>query len=437
MSRRSGEWHLVGHSADPIEASAWDVSRVASAMRRRADEADEITSILQALSDLDGWRGQTAEAFAEKAGEVLDDLGKVVRRYEAVATALDTWQVNVEDGRDDTWTALKKAETAQQTIDANQPYTGTGDEPPGQGTIDDRRDDAEGNLAAAVTAMADAMEALGAKARDRKNDIEDAADIWDDGLWGDFKGAVRDIADVIYVIVEALKIIALVLGAVILVLVFTIGAPFALIVAAIALSVAILVGTLLLYTADSGHYDGSDVAWALADVALSFFGGKAASAALRGMKNVAPGIAIRLSESTSAAALQRLIGGSRTQFQNALRITDPSNNLARWTARLTAAAASEGRQAGDDLLRLIQTDPTRLPATIAQSLRNGGRELAGLSQQLVALRASTDDIVHLAKLDDIGSDILRAKALVWLDVANLTHDLTTTVAGLTDNQRGG
>lgn len=435
MTRRTGEWHLVGYSADPVEASQWDVQRVASAMRNRADEADEIKSILKAVADLDGWRGETAEAFAEKAGEVLEDLGKVVSRYEAVATALDSWKVNVDTGRDDTWTALTKAQTAQQTIDDNQPYTGDGDEPPGQGKIDDRRTGAQSDLAAAVTAMADAMETLGTKARDRKGDIEDAADIWDDGWWGNFKGAIRDIADVIYVIVEALKIIALVLGVVILVLVFTIGAPFALVVAAIALSVAVLVGTLLLYTADSGHYDGTDVAWALADVALSFVGGKAASAALRGMKSLAPGIAVRLSQSTKAAALQRLIGGSRTQFQNALKIGDSSNNLVRWTARLTGAAATEGSQAGDDLLRLIRTDPAKLPSTVAQSLRNGGRELAGLNQQLAALRASTDDILHLAKLNSVERLIRTEQAVFSVDLANKIRDLATSIPELPDTIR--
>ncbi|MFD1826820.1 MULTISPECIES: WXG100 family type VII secretion target [Mumia] len=430
MTKRSGDWDLVGHASDPIEASESEVRTVADAMRSRADEADEIKRILKAVSDLDGWRGKAAEAFADKADDVLEDLGKVVQRYEAVATALDSWKTNVETGRNDTWSALKKAEAAQKTVDENKPFEGEGEAPTGQDKTDETREGAEGDLGRAVSQMREAMEVLNRAARDRKNDIEDAAEIWDDGWWGDFKGSVRDMADVIHRVVEVLKIIALVLGALILVLVFTIGAPFALVVAAIVLSVAILAGTLLLYAADTGHYSGADVGWALVDVALSLVGGKAASAALRGIKSLAPQVASRLSQTTKAAALNRLISGKVTQFNNALKISNPSNNLARWTQKLTGAAAQEGQRAADDLIGLINTAPTKLPATVAESLRNGGRELAGLNQQLAALRRATDDAAHALQLDKVARNIKIEQIVFTTDFANKVRDAVGSVPKL-------
>lgn len=429
MTRRHGEWNLVGYDADPLEASEYDIKVIADRMRERSDEAGEIKAILTAVADLDGWRGKTAEVFADKADGVTGDLGKVVERYEAVAAALDRWKGNVETARDDTWTALKKAEAAQETVEANQPFDGDGDAPAGQDTTDDNREDAEDDIAAARSDMRDAMEALDRAASARKEDIEDAADIWDDGFWGNVKGAIRDAADVIYVLVEALKIIALIVGLVILVLVFTIGAPFALIVVAVALSVAILAGTLMLYLSDTGHYSGADVAWALVDVGLSLVGGKAASAALRGMNRALPQIASRLNQSTRAAALNRLIGNSRTQFTNALNIADPSNNLARWTARLTGAAATEGQTAADDLTRLITTAPETLPATLRESLRNGGRELAGLNQQLAALRAAASGTPAAATLDGIENLIRLEQGVFAVDTANKGRDAVSTVLG--------
>ena len=429
MTRRSGQWDLVGYDVDPMEASEYDVQKVAGDMRDRADEASEIKDILDAIKDLDGWRGKTAEMFAGKADDVTGDLGKVVDRYEAVAEALDRWKGNVSTARDDTWSALKKAEAAKETADANKPFEGEGDPPAGQDTTDDNREDAEDDLAAARGDMNAAMEALDSAASDRKDDIEDAADIWDDGFWGNVKGAIRDAADVIYIVVEALKIIALIVGLVILVLVFTIGAPFALIVAAVVLSVAILAGTLMLYLSDTGHYTGADVAWALADVALSLVGGKAASAALRGLKSAAPRIAARLGSVTEATALNRLIGNNVDQFRNALRIADPSNNLARWTARLSGEAATEGTRAADDLTRLINTAPDQLPATLRESLRNGGRELAGLNQQLAALRNAAAGTPELAGLDRIQQLIRLEQGVFAVDTANKGRDAVSTVAG--------
>ena len=432
MTKRSGDWDLVGHASDPIEASEWDVRTVADAMRSRADEADEIRRILKAVSDQDGWRGKAAEAFAEKAESVLDDLGKVVQRYEAVATALDSWKADVETGRNDTWSALKRAEAAQKTIEQNKPFEGEGEAPAGQGKTDETREGAEGDLNGAVSQMREAMEALNRAARNRKNDIEDAAEIWDDGWWGDFKGSVRDNADAIYRAVEVLKIIALVLGALLLVLAFTIGAPIALLVAAIVLSVAILAGTLLLYTADTGHYTGTDVVWALLDTALALVGGKALSSALKGLGKVAPRIAAGWGEKMTASSLRALTNGKVVQVKNALKIRNPANGLRHWAQRMSDEAAAAGQRAADGLTRLINTSPEKLPATVAESLRNGGRELAGLNKQLAALRQAATDPAHISKLDDIGRKILIEQEVIVIDFANKVRDAVGSVPKLPD-----
>jgi hypothetical protein len=80
MTRRHGDWHLVGYDDDPVPASTWDVDTVERQTRARADEASDMREVLRRLADLDGWRGQAAEAFAERAEEVLGDLAQVEDR---------------------------------------------------------------------------------------------------------------------------------------------------------------------------------------------------------------------------------------------------------------------------------------------------------------------------------------------------------------------
>jgi uncharacterized protein YukE len=396
MTRRAGEWHLVGHDADPVPASQWDVDVVEGEMRERARDAGDMRAVLQRLADLDGWRGKAAESFAERAEEVLGDLAKVEDRYDTVATALSGWEGDVSEARDGTWRALQDAESAQQTIAANPEHQGDGEPPADQDARDSRRGNAEQALGSARSAMHAAMEAFKEAAGRAKREIENAADIWDDGWWGDFKGWVREHAELIYSIVKVLEIVAAVLGALVLVVAIVASAPFALVAAAVVIGVALLAGQSMLAAADTGKADWGDVAWSVVGLAATLVGGKATASAAKGLTRLVPAMSTRVGSQARTAALTRLAGGNRVQFQNALRITNPRNNLARWAHGIRDTAAAEGRLASgrvDDVLTLRPS--------LARSALFQDRGLAEVYVRLRHLRPMAQGYDELARINDV------------------------------------
>ena len=70
MSRRAGDWHLLGVDQDPVPASYVDVDAVADEYEDRGEKLREAHTALSRLANLDGWRGDAAEAFAEADGRL-------------------------------------------------------------------------------------------------------------------------------------------------------------------------------------------------------------------------------------------------------------------------------------------------------------------------------------------------------------------------------
>lgn len=429
MTARPGEWHLVGHASDPVPASEYEVTVVANEMASRATAAQDVKDVLKALSDLDGWKGDAAEVFAKKAGEVLDNLDKVVDRYDAVATALTTWAGDVGEARTSTRNALRDAEAAQDTIDSNQRTVAVpgGEElTTAEEAANTRRDDAQDDLAAARTALNNAMDALDAAAEQAKNRIEDAADKWDDGRFAGLKNWIREHADIIDLIVTILEIVAIVLAVVLLIVVVFFTAPFWLIAAAVAVSAAVLVGVFMLAAADTGKRDWGDVGMAALGLVLTLAGGGLAKLAAKGLARLVPTVATRVGTSaanaTRAAWAQRL--GSWTAFQNASRITNPANNLARWVAGVRGdmstaiQSADDAGRAGVEALRALQT--TRLNRLLTQD--------AGLAQTRATLQALRNLGLQGAELPQATRVATEINAAI---VANLGN-LGVTIEGISD-----
>jgi uncharacterized protein YukE len=421
MTRRQSDWHLVGHDDDPVPASRWDVDTVERQMRGRAEEAADMRTVLQRLADLDGWRGKAAESFAERAEDVLGDLGKVEDRYTSVAVALAAWEEDVSTARDQTWKAVQAAEEADQAVRSNPEHIGAGEPPADQAARDARRSKAEADLDSARSAMQAAVSVFEEAAERARSRIDDAADVWDDGWWGNFKGWVREHAELIYSIVKVLEIVAAVLGAVLLVLAIVASAPLALILAALAGGVLLVGGHSLLAAADTGKADWGDVAWSVAGLAATLIGGKAATSAARGLKALVPTMSARVVAQTRTAALTRLVGSSRVQFENALRITNPRNNLARWTQALRDAAAAEGRAAGRQIDDVLGVQPSRLQAVVAQD-----RKLAQLHTGLSRLRTLGPTADEIARMEQIQQNL-------WVAVGANTYGTVTWAKGLPGN----
>ncbi|GAA1239792.1 WXG100 family type VII secretion target [Oryzihumus leptocrescens] len=415
-SRRSAEWHLVGHGSDPVPASEWEVRTVVSDMRQRAQDASTAEETLRRLSHLDGWRGEAATTFASKAGDVLDDLGKVVDRYEKVASALADWADDVSVARSRTWSAVQDAEQADREVRAHTRDIAHGPHPTpeqiaDQQAADAQRDAAQERLDRARSDMANAMSALDSAADRAKSRIDAAADVWDDGFWGNVKGWIRDRAEVIEILCKALEVIGTILGAVILILVLTIGAPFVLLVGAFVVAALVLAGHLLLKTADEGDVTWTTIGLDVLNVALSVTGLKAFTAvpkALESLRALVPSIATRLGTLSRSAALARLSEGNLTQLENALRIANPRNGLAQWAARIKEGGDLAYDGASRPVLAALDLQPGRLSVLLHQD-----KEIARLHQLVRAMKGfdlERDELIQ----------VMDAQRKMWLYLGNTT-----------------
>lgn len=351
MTRRSGQWHLVGHDSDPVPADGWDVRAVARDYDRRGDELSDAQDILDRLSRLEGWTGEAAEKFAVKSHEATGDLGKAAQKYHDAASALESYAGDVLTARTSTWNALQKAESADATARAN-PRSGfdpfdppdffdpeTTPEEAEQERQNQRHDAAMHELADAQREVRQAVEALQGAARRAAEQIRAASDLFKDSAWDNFKGFVRQHADVLARIAEVLEIVAMVVGAIALVVALIVTAPawlgVALFAAAIALGVALLALHSALWAADTGKAGFGDVALDVVNLATLGMGAKLAS-----LGKAAYGAASSAATRNAVAAAER---GLAQNIKNGLRIGNPNNPLRRWAQTRLDDAASAAR----------------------------------------------------------------------------------------------
>ncbi|MBD8870502.1 hypothetical protein [Nocardioides donggukensis] len=283
MSSRSADWSVVHQASDPVPADEWDVKRVAGQYRDRGEDLGSSRSTLQRLSQLSGWTGEAAEEFAKKAADRVDDLGKAADKYLQVADALTTYAGHVGTARTDTWDGLQRAldaEEQRRRLDQD-PLEGVAEPTPEQLVARsaqwDRRDDAESARRRAAQDVEDAVERLRQRASECADDIKEASEKFSDGWFDHVKGWVRDHADLIRMIVDVLKWVALAVAAIGIVVALFFTAPLwitALIVGVgVALAAAILAGDALLLSV--GEATWGDIAWDTAGLLLAAVGGRA------------------------------------------------------------------------------------------------------------------------------------------------------------------
>jgi uncharacterized protein YukE len=441
------EWQLVGYGSDPVPVDQWDVDDIADDMRERATKASSVRDTLSKLSDLEGWTGKAAEEFAGKAGDVLEDLGKVVDRYEDVAAAIDWWAGAVGTARTRTAQAVQDAEDAQKRIESNDIDVASGADPSQalldqQSQADGRKAIAQGDLSDAQTAMRNAMEALDDAAETAKGKIDDAADNWDDGAWGNVKGVLRKGADFVEFMCAALEIIAAILGVIILVLVLTIGAPFALLIAALVVSLAILAGHLFLMMVDEGDVTWGDIGIDMLNVALSMTGlkllGPAVTNGLRGLQAAVPAIATRAGSASRMAAVSRLANGQTRLYENALRFANPAGRLGQWAQNIRRQADIADVVENTRVLAMIN----RQPGALSTMLR-GDRELAQLHTLVQNLRTAGSglgplelgQLRYLQQLVHAGTAVNATSAAIMIgkDLPDVPDNVQTVIDYLKDH----
>lgn len=417
-ARSDRHWDLLGCEGDPVPATEHEVQGIADDMRSRATDASDMHDTLRRLADLDGWRGEAAKTFADKADDVLGDLDKVEDRYTRVADALDGWATAVGAARTATGQAVTAAEDADERRRKHPAHNGVTEPTPQEKDDDDKHQTAVTDLGNARKALQSAMGDLDDAADDAKNAINDAADVWDDGWWGDFKGWVRRHADAIDFFVTVIEVIGVIAAVAITICAIVATAPFWLVAGAFALGVLLLVGHGMLLAADTGKASWADIGWDVLNLATLGLGAGLTSAAGKGLARLLPMVATRVGNSTRVAALARLTSGVETQYNNALRILNPNNNLARWTARLASAAAKEGDDAKAAVRALANINPSTLSRLVTQD-----RELAQIlaATRQVAPRIGTE-------VEDALLKATRLKAYG----AHLANNVGTAVTGIKD-----
>ncbi|MBE7324224.1 hypothetical protein IEQ44_06130 [Nocardioides sp. Y6] len=283
MTRRHGNWHLVGRDSDPVPASEYDVNRVARTYEKRGEDLREAHGALTRLSRLDGWRGDAAETFAESADDRVKDLDKAATKYEDAGEALRTYALAVETAREETKRALDDAEEADARRRANEGDPLAGVTEPTDQQIDDaeRQNRRHANALTALNAaegkVNDAMSNLATAASTCARKIRAASDSFKDHWFKD--DFVRKNLGAFELVIKALEIAAVAIAAIGLVVALCFTAPAWLVaglfVAGIA-AAAILAGTrTMLVLSEAGDHTWADVGWDVVGIGLAVVGGRA------------------------------------------------------------------------------------------------------------------------------------------------------------------
>ncbi len=307
MTRRPGQWELVGRDVDPVPADAEDVRRVARDFDANGDIMTAASSALRRLANGTGWIGEAAKSFADEADSTYGDLEKAASKYTDAAAALRAFAGHVQTARDDTLSALRDAEEADAIRRSNALSGLEGVEDPTDAQKDtadlreDRHDKAVTALSAARTRLDHAMATLEHHASTCANEIADASENFKDGRMDDIKGAV---SSVLKVLVDVLSVLAVVLAVVIVILlVFTsvVLGPF--------LLVALILGAAI--------FALTAVQWAMGDASLSDVGWASLGLIGGGVGRLA-GTTVKI---TTAAARISLIARSGRQAARALPLS--------------------------------------------------------------------------------------------------------------------
>ncbi|EFQ83109.1 hypothetical protein HMPREF0063_12318 [Aeromicrobium marinum DSM 15272] len=382
MTRRQGEWHLLGHDSDPVPGSWTEIEDEAARITGIAETiADQVTRLRRIAEDDQILRGEYADGLRDSCGSLADDLGRVQGRFEAVGEELEGWWDPVKTARTATWNALQDAEAAQAVIDANPepgpPLPGapapTDDQETAEQIRAGKHSGAVTDLSAARTAFSTAMDAYEDKAGRVARAIRDACDDdFKDSRWDTFKNWVdanadwlKKIADIISIIVTVVAVIAL------------FCTPAGWIIALVA-GLALLGLGIRFALAASGNGSWTDFALDLVGI-LTLGTGKIATSLAklgRGMtlKRVAP-VAGNLARTKAVTAARSAFANATLRHKPMVWLTR-SNPLSRWMAGRSAYTTEK-------LAWLTKELPTSKPL---QGLRSG------LDMEAAALRTELDDI---------------------------------------------
>ena len=409
MTRRSGDWHLLGHGSDPVPASEIDVDRVAATYERRGNDLREVHGTLERLSRLDGWRGDAAETFAESADDRLGDLDKAAAKYESAGKALRTYADEVGDARSRSWDALQEAEDAERRRRDNDgdPLAGVAEPTEQQLTAAEQQGNrytrALDDLDAARTRLDSALSDLERAAGTCAAAINRASDSFKDHWFKD--NFLRHNLEFFKIACKVLEIAAVAIAIVALGLAIFATAPFALIALGIGVAALLVVSRSALVLSDTGSATWADVGWDVLGLGLSFVGGRASLNLARSAPGLRSSFAALRTAATASARTQL---GPVTRFS--LRFSGSNNPLLRplggWAQRRLDDVARPALSQIDTIanlrvgwgtrFRTLDTEMATMRAQLAalDRLSLPGVNVQGIVSQLDDLKATLGSAIR-------------------------------------------
>lgn len=404
------------------------VQRLAVTFGQTAEHLASSSAQLRRLADLQGWTGDSAEAFAGAADDLQDDLGMYVQRHHNAGQALTGFVEPLAHARAESAAALQEGVVAYDETQALRGNALTGVVAPtaaqvaAQQAQDRAREQALGRLEAAKARLQRALDALDDAARATAGKIHHAAEHGKDKFWDNVKGGLRDFAGAVH-LTTIVKIAGWVAAAV---------AVVAIVVALIATSPAWLVTGLVLAGMILGGAmlagdtimaaDGSGEA-GLIDVGLDLFGlitlgyGRTLRAGAR-----ADVFAAREKAATIRAAAARTAEWDRlaatpngVRAASGMHIADPANNLRIWAQRLQATHAAQASRAGTGAGAALRAQHAAVPSLL-RSMPYMDRELAQTAAEIKRLRALPEAVkpVVARSLREAARQLRGAQALSHL-----------------------
>jgi hypothetical protein len=305
--KRAGDWQLLDHDSDPLDADLYEVGQQATHYANTAELIQEQTARLRSIGAGDNQLvGKYASALESKSGELADQLAKTHKRYAAVGSQLKRYYPALDTALSETWGALQDAldaDAAQRSAAALPKPTAD----PGKTLTDEQKKQvskhdnavsaANGEMAAAKKRLEGALSDLNTAAKDVAGKIHDALnDGLSDSFWDKFKNFV---VEFVKVVVDIAGYIAIACAIVAL---FIPGLDI-LATIALAATIASLVGHTFLAATGNGSW--MDVA--LDVVALATFGmGKFASSGLKATEEATAEAGERTAMRSQRAFNQRL-----------------------------------------------------------------------------------------------------------------------------------
>lgn len=302
MGRPAGyQWQPLGLDSDPVPG---DSGRISQEAQHLSSVASQITSQVAALRKIAGDNvecGQHAEVIRSSAGDLADQLDKVVGRYQKVSSALNGWIPDLEKAQSMSIQALDQAEGPYKQL--NQPVV----LPSGNSLTAQQKQDVQNYHTAMNKAQGelDAAKALLAKATTlRDNSASYHAGLinkaCDDGVkdswWDKFKDWVSQYAGIIKDICTVLEIIATILAIVAL---FIPGLDIIVILGLAVTALALIGRTMLAATGNGSWFDVALDAFAL----LTFGMGKVVGSLMKGTLSATEDVAKGLIQAERDASI--------------------------------------------------------------------------------------------------------------------------------------